>query len=1326
MATLVLTAAASALTAGAPLWLAAAATVAASVAGAVIDQNLFGRTTEREGPRLSDLQVQNSNEGAAIPAVAGRIRLAGQVIWATRFKEVASTSSSGGGKGGGGGSRQKVTTYSYYANFAVGLCEGAIDRVWRVWADGKVLDLSTVTMRVYPGDHAQLPDPLIEGIEGAGQAPAYRGTAYVVFEELAIEAFGNRLPQLTFEVTRRVAPAEPGLEDMVRAVTLIPASGEFAYDTHVITKGGYATPSGTLVPENRSASDTRADLLPALDDLAAALPAVRRVFLTVGWFGDDLRAGHCTIRPRAELASKFTFDGRAAVTWRVHGQDRAAVPAISIDPASGRIAFGGTPDDRSLVRAIRELKARGYQVVIYPFLFMDIAAGNTLPDPYSDHGAGSGQPAYPWRGRITAAVAPGYAGSLDGSAAAAVEVAAFLGSVTRGQVAVSVGAGDAVGVSYSGPAEWSYRRMILHYAKLAAAVNALDPGAVTGFLLGSELRGLTTLRDAAGSYPFVAGLRTLAADCRAVLGPGVALTYGADWSEYFGHQPADGSGDVRCHLDPLWADPAIDAVGIDNYLPLADWRDGDAHLDALAGFGGPQDAAYLDANVEGGERFDWYYASDADRATQRRTPITDGAYGKPWVFRPKDFRAWWSNVHHERPGGSEAASPTAWVPMSKPLWFTELGLPSVDRGANQPNVFYDPKSSESALPYFSAGARDDIGQRKGLEAWLRRFGPDSASNPVSPLYGGRMVGEIAVWTWDARPFPAWPARDDLWGDGDLWPLGHWLNGKVGLADLGGLVTEICARAGLDAGRIDVSALRGVVTGYLRDRAVSPRSEIESLMQAFSFDAVESGGVLRFLHRGGEPHTALTLADLTEAKQGESDLTVVRAQDIELPAEVAISYVDGQRDYRSSSVTSRRLAGGARGRRQLALPLVLDEGQALGIAERLLIEAWTGRDALRFALPPSLLRLDPGDVVTLETGVERRILRIGRIVDEGTRRIEAVTVEPASHRLALPSGRPGGLATLTPPAGLAFAILDLPLIDETVAGHRPFAAAATSPAAAVAVTSSIGGDTFAANAVLPLSATMGVTTYPLYDGPADFWDEGNVLGVELFAGTLASVPRDAVLSSDANALAVLNPDGEWEILQFAEAAPVSARRYDLRGLLRGRLGTEQAMRAPVPAGAMVVLLDGALRPLELTLADRNVARLYRYGPAALPEADPSWEETSFTARAVGLRPYAPAHVTGTRDGAGNLTIRWIRRTRSGGTWCDSTDVPLAEEAERYEVDILDGAGPAVKRTIAATAPEAVYTAAEAAADFGWVPSVVVLRVFQLSAMVGRGPGATATI
>jgi hypothetical protein len=46
-----------------------------------------------------------------------------------------------------------------------------------------------------------------------------------------------------------------------------------------------------------------------------------------------------------------------------------------------------------------------------------------------------------------------------------------------------------------------------------------------------------------------------------------------------------------------------------------------------------------------------FYASADDRKTQTRTPVTDGAYGKPWVFRYKDFHSWWANQHYDWPGG---------------------------------------------------------------------------------------------------------------------------------------------------------------------------------------------------------------------------------------------------------------------------------------------------------------------------------------------------------------------------------------------------------------------------------------------------------------------------------------------------------------------------------------------------------------------------------------------------------------------------------------------------------------------------------------------------
>ena len=141
-----------------------------------------------------------------------------------------------------------------------------------------------------------------------------------------------------------------------------------------------------------------------------------------------------------------------------------------------------------------------------------------------------------------------------------------------------------------------------------------------------------------------------------------------------------------------------------------DWRDGADHLDrALAS--SIYDRDYLAGNLRGGEAYDWYYADDAARAAQTRTPITDGL-GKPWVFRAKDIWNWWANAHYERVGGAELGSPTAWVPQGKPIWLTEVGCPAVDKGANQPSVFPDPKSSEGGLPYFSNGTRDDLIQRR--------------------------------------------------------------------------------------------------------------------------------------------------------------------------------------------------------------------------------------------------------------------------------------------------------------------------------------------------------------------------------------------------------------------------------------------------------------------------------------------------------------------------------------------------------------------------------------------------------------------------------------
>ena len=829
MATLVLGAAGAAIggSIGGAIFGVSAATIGGfvgSTIGSVVDSwivSSLAPTQRIEGPRLDSLRITSSTEGAVIPRVFGRMRMGGNVIWATDFREETKTTT----QGGGGGGKVKTTEYLYYASFVVALCEGSeagpgrtirsggangggggpkgTTGIGRIWADGKLLDTAGITWRWYPGDEAQTADPFIAAKMEAANTPAYRGTAYVVFEELPLGNYGNRLPQLSFEVFRPLADPDTA-EGLTRAVTMIPASGEFSYATEGIRKGS----GGAQTAENLNALPGIADMVVALDRLQAMAPAVGSVSLVVAWFGDDLRAGECELRPGVEVSEKTT----SPQTWSANGVSRSAARLVSRDDQD-RPGYGGTPADFAVVQAIREMKARGLRVTFYPFILMDVPAGNTLPNPYSDDAAEAGQPVFPWRGRITCSPAAGYTGIVDKTAAAASQVAAFFGSASLSDFAV---AGETV--TWTGAAgDWGLRRMVLHYAHLCAAAGGVDT-----FLIGTEMRGLTTIRAGASAYPAVQAFRDLAADVRAILGAGTAISYAADWSEYFGHHPADGSGDVFFHLDPLWADANTDFIGIDNYMPLSDWRDGFEHLDAQDGWPAIQDRAYLQANIAGGEGFDWFYASAADRAAQVRTPIPDGAQAKPWVFRYKDLRNWWSNEHHDRPGGVESEAPTAWVPESKSIRFTELGCPAIDRGTNQPNVFFDPKSSESFVPYFSRGWRDDAIQRAYLEATYLWWGK-AANNPVSSIYGGRMVevADCAAWTWDARPYPFFPALSDVWTDGANWQLGHWLTGRLGAVSLAALVRHLCQRAGLPEARTDVSGLWGAVEGYAIGALESP-------------------------------------------------------------------------------------------------------------------------------------------------------------------------------------------------------------------------------------------------------------------------------------------------------------------------------------------------------------------------------------------------------------------------------------------------------------------------------------------------------------------------
>jgi hypothetical protein len=1292
---------------GATLTGAAIGSQIGALAGSLVDQALFASSGQQRafaGPRLSEIRLTASSEGAPIPRLYGRARLGGQIIWASNFEEeVVQQSSGGGGKGGSGGGSSGSIEYRYFANFAVALAEGPIAGIGRVWADGRELDLSTLTHRVYLGTAGQLPDSLIEAKEGTGNAPAYRGVAYVVFERLPLAPFGNRIPQLSFEVTRAVDE----FEGLIRAVTMIPGAGEFAYHTQAVNR---RVGAATTVSENVHTLQGGTDWSVSLDQLQATLPNAANVSLVVGWFGTDLRAHLCQVRPGVDANDKVT----EPIAWSVAGLSRAA--AYLVSTVDGRAAYGGTPSDASVIAAIRDLDERGLSVTFAPFVFMDIPADNTLPDPYT---GGPSQPAYPWRGRITVAPAAGQPGSPDKTAAAAAQIAAFVGTAQPSDFAI-----DGDSVVYSGPAEWSYRRFILHCAHLAAAAGGVD-----AFLIGSELRGLTQVRDGASTYPFVAALADLAADVKSVLGPSTKVTYAADWSEYFGHQPADGTGDVHFHLDPLWASAAIDAVGIDIYWPLTDWRDGASHADRQAGTLSIYDLAYLRTNLFAGEGYDWYYASQSARDAQTRTPITDGA-GKPWVFRFKDIRSWWQSQHFDRPAGVESATPTAWVPQSKPIWFTELGCPAVDRGANQPNVFIDPKSSESFLPYYSRGTRDDFMQRRYLQAFLEGFDPGSpayvaGANPESSVYAGRMLdlARIHVYTWDARPHPAFPNNTQVWGDGPSWRLGHWITGRLTSAPLDATVAALLADYGF--ADHDTIALAGVLSGFVIDRVLPAREALQPLELAFFIDARESGGRIVFAHRGAQPSAVdLALDDLVERRPGDALSTLTRAQETDLPASAKLAFIAASGDYAPAVEEARRLAGKS-GRVAVAdLPLVLETDQAARIAETWLFEAWASRERVVFTLPPRRLALEPGDLLSLDIAGRSRLLRITDIGEHGARDIEARGVDPEVYDGVVPAVRPssgGGAGIILGQPLVLF--LDLPLLRGDEPAHAGRLAAAQVPwPGAVAFYRSPESSGFVLKATAVAPAVIGTLLDPLPSGVLSRYDRAAKVRVKLERGALASVTPLALLSG-ANLAAVENEDGGWEVLQFQSAVLTAPATYELSLLLRGQGGTEDAMRSPVAAGARFVLLDAAIAQVDMAQDEIGLDYTWACGPASRPLGDPAYLQTQHTFSGRGLKPLSPVHLRGARS-SGDLAVSWVRRTRLGGDSWDTTEVPLAEDVERYEIDILDGA--TVKRTILSDTPSALYTAAEQTADFGSPQSSVSLRVFQMSAVLGRGTPRAATL
>jgi hypothetical protein len=168
-----------------------------------------------QGPRLENKRLELGSYGTPIVHTWGSDRVTGVPMWTTGLTE---TESSQGGKGG-----PSVTTYSYSASFAVALNTNRVKAIRRLWLSNKLVydarEGSTAEVQaesqrwrsywvLYKGDAAQLPDPTMEAIDGVGNVPAYRGTAYLVFTDLPLAEFGNSRPVVEAEIETERDEAE--------------------------------------------------------------------------------------------------------------------------------------------------------------------------------------------------------------------------------------------------------------------------------------------------------------------------------------------------------------------------------------------------------------------------------------------------------------------------------------------------------------------------------------------------------------------------------------------------------------------------------------------------------------------------------------------------------------------------------------------------------------------------------------------------------------------------------------------------------------------------------------------------------------------------------------------------------------------------------------------------------------------------------------------------------------------------------------------------------------------------------------------------------------
>ena len=168
-----------------------------------------GRNTTNRADMIADFQINTASYGEVVPEILGTTRVSGNIIDYEDFTAHEHKSTTRTGKGGG--SKHTEITYTYTVAAAIGLCEGPIKGIGKVWRDKEVYQYPNekIELTLFKGDYGQTPWPYMLS-KHPDKALPYSGLAYMA----GVVDLGDRgsLPQYNFEIQGKLLETGDGVD----------------------------------------------------------------------------------------------------------------------------------------------------------------------------------------------------------------------------------------------------------------------------------------------------------------------------------------------------------------------------------------------------------------------------------------------------------------------------------------------------------------------------------------------------------------------------------------------------------------------------------------------------------------------------------------------------------------------------------------------------------------------------------------------------------------------------------------------------------------------------------------------------------------------------------------------------------------------------------------------------------------------------------------------------------------------------------------------------------------------------------------------------------